>query len=49
VHLCDDLGVSTGFDLDALLAVAADVAALVGHDVPSRVLAAGPRSRLAAG
>lgn len=46
VHLCDDLGVGTGIDLEALLAVSAEVAAGVDHVVPSRVAAAGPRSRL---
>jgi hydroxymethylglutaryl-CoA lyase len=46
VHLCDDLGVATGIDLEALLAVSAQVAETVGHAVPSRVAAAGPRSRL---
>jgi hydroxymethylglutaryl-CoA lyase len=49
VHLCDDLGVATGIDLEALLAVSARVADLVGHAVPSRVAAAGPRTRLHAG
>jgi hydroxymethylglutaryl-CoA lyase len=43
VHLCDDLGVDTGVDLAALLAISARVAELVGHAVPSRVAAAGPR------
>jgi hydroxymethylglutaryl-CoA lyase len=43
VHLCDDLGVRTGFDLQALLAVSSQVAAVVGHPVPSRIAAAGPR------
>jgi hydroxymethylglutaryl-CoA lyase len=47
VHLLDDLGFSTGIDLDRLLAVSAQVAELVGHPVPSRVAAAGPRTRLA--
>lgn len=47
VHLCDDLGVETGIDLDALLEVSARVATLVGHPVPSRLAAAGPRGRLA--
>jgi hydroxymethylglutaryl-CoA lyase len=47
VHLLDDLGIPTGIDLDKLLAVSASVAELVGHPVPSRVAAAGPRSRLA--
>ena len=46
VHLCDDLGVATGIDLEALLAVSARVAEAVGHAVPSRIAAAGPRSRL---
>jgi hydroxymethylglutaryl-CoA lyase len=43
VHLCDDLGVRTGFDLEALLAVSSQVAGVVGHPVPSRIAAAGPR------
>ena len=47
VHLLDDLGIHTGIDLDRLLAVTAQVRDLLGHDVPSRVAAAGPRSRLA--
>jgi hydroxymethylglutaryl-CoA lyase len=46
VHLCDDVGVATGIDLDRLLAASAQVAEMVGRVVPSRVAAAGPRSRL---
>jgi hydroxymethylglutaryl-CoA lyase len=46
VHLCDDMGIATGIDLDALLAVSSQVAETVGHPVPSRIAAAGPRSRL---
>jgi hydroxymethylglutaryl-CoA lyase len=46
VHLLDDLGFTTGIDLERLLAVSARVAEIVGHPVPSRVAAAGPRSRL---
>ena len=46
VHLCDDLGIATGIDLDALLAVSSQVAEAVGHPIPSRIAAAGPRSRL---
>ena len=41
VLLLDDVGVSTGIDLDALLAIGPRLAALVGHDLPSRVAAAG--------
>jgi hydroxymethylglutaryl-CoA lyase len=49
VHLFDDLGVDSGVDLERLLDATALVAETVGHDVPSRVAAAGPRSRMAAG
>jgi hydroxymethylglutaryl-CoA lyase len=47
VHLLDDLGVETGVDLGQLLEASALAARTVGHDVPSRVAAAGPRSRRA--
>ena len=47
VHLLDDMEIETGIDLDRLLDVAAMAAVLVGHAVPSRIAAAGPRSRLA--
>ncbi|HLY83317.1 MAG TPA: hydroxymethylglutaryl-CoA lyase [Acidimicrobiales bacterium] len=47
VHLLDDLGVATGIDLEALLDVSASVATAIGHPVPSRVAAAGPRWRRA--
>ncbi len=47
VHLLDDLGVETGIDLGRLLDASALAARTVGHDVPSRVAAAGPRSRRA--
>jgi hydroxymethylglutaryl-CoA lyase len=46
VHLLDDLGVTTGVDLGRLLEASALAARTVGHDVPSRVAAAGPRSRV---
>jgi hydroxymethylglutaryl-CoA lyase len=45
VHLCTDLGVVTGIDLDRLLEATALVTELVGHAVPSRVATAGPRWR----
>lgn len=45
VLVLDDLGHSTGVDLDALLSIANDLPSLVGHDVPSRVSAAGPLPR----
>jgi hydroxymethylglutaryl-CoA lyase len=46
VHLLDDLGVQTGVDLERLLEVSRLFADAVGHPVPSRVAAAGPRWRL---
>lgn len=46
VHLLDDLDVVTGIDLERLLEASAVAARTVGHDVPSRVAAAGPRYRL---
>jgi hydroxymethylglutaryl-CoA lyase len=47
VHLLDDLGVVTGVDLEGLLAAGRLAAEAVGHPLPSRVAAAGPRHRLA--
>lgn len=47
VHLCDDLGIDTGVDLDKLLDAAGFVRDLVGRDLPSPVANAGPRSRRA--
>jgi hydroxymethylglutaryl-CoA lyase len=46
VYLLDDLGVHTGIDLDRLLDASRLVADTVGHPVPSRVAAAGPRRRV---
>ncbi|HET6750269.1 MAG TPA: hydroxymethylglutaryl-CoA lyase [Actinomycetes bacterium] len=47
VHMLEDMGVSTGVDLDALLAAARLVGELVGHRLRSQVLVAGPRTRRA--
>ncbi|MDG4790983.1 hydroxymethylglutaryl-CoA lyase [Micromonospora sp. WMMD1102] len=46
VHMLHDMGVETGVDLDALLEAAAYAERLVGRELPSGVLRAGPRSRL---
>ena len=46
VHLMDDLGVRSGIDLERLLEASAVAAEVVGHPVPSRVAAAGPRARI---
>ena len=41
VLVLHDLGHSTGIDLDALLALSAELTELVGHALPGRVIAAG--------
>ena len=46
VALLDDLRVQTGYSVDRLCDAAQLAARLVGHPVPSRVAAAGPRTRL---
>jgi hydroxymethylglutaryl-CoA lyase len=48
VHMLEDMGVTTGVDLAALIDVAAQAERLVGHELPSQVLRAGPRTRTAA-
>ncbi|MCW2724468.1 MAG: pyruvate carboxyltransferase [Frankiales bacterium] len=47
VHMVEDMGVDTGVDLDALLDAAREAERLVGRTLPSQVLRAGPRTRLA--
>jgi hydroxymethylglutaryl-CoA lyase len=48
VHMLEDMGVATGVDLEALIEVAAQAEQLVGHELPSQVLRAGPRTRTTA-
>ncbi|MBF9133974.1 hydroxymethylglutaryl-CoA lyase [Plantactinospora sp. S1510] len=48
VHMLHDMGIETGIDLDALLEAAALAEELVGRELPSGVLRAGPRTRLTA-
>ncbi|MHB1615103.1 MAG: hydroxymethylglutaryl-CoA lyase [Actinomycetes bacterium] len=45
VHMVEDMGVSTGVDLEAMIEVAAQAERLVAHTLPSQVLRAGPRWR----
>ena len=45
VHMLDDMGVTTGIDLDALIACAALASGIVGRELPSAMLRAGPRTR----
>jgi hydroxymethylglutaryl-CoA lyase len=46
VHMVEDMGVSTGIDLDALIDAAADAERIIGRVLPSQVLRAGPRARV---
>jgi hydroxymethylglutaryl-CoA lyase len=45
VHMVEDMGVDTGIDLEALIDAAADAERIIGRQLPSQVLRAGPRSR----
>jgi hydroxymethylglutaryl-CoA lyase len=47
VHMVEDMGIDTGVNLDALLDTAAYAERAVGRTLPSQVLRAGPRTRLA--
>ncbi len=46
VHMLEDMGIDTGVDLDALIEVARGAERIVGRELPSGVLRAGPRTRL---
>ena len=46
VHMCHDMGIETGIDLDALLSCARLASEIVGRDLPSALLHAGPRTRV---
>ncbi|HLU43688.1 MAG TPA: hydroxymethylglutaryl-CoA lyase [Natronosporangium sp.] len=48
VHMLHDMGIDTGIDLDALIEVAKLAEEIVGRELPSGVLRAGPRTRLVA-
>src|SRR5438128_223916 len=45
VHMCHDMGIETGIDLDALVACAVLASEIVGKELPSALLHAGPRSK----
>jgi hypothetical protein len=42
----EDMGVDTGIDLEALIETAGAAERIVGRELPSQVLRAGPRTRL---
>jgi len=41
VHLCQEIGVETGVDLERLLDVAREAEAIVGHPLPGKVMRGG--------
>ena len=45
VHMVQDMGIETGIDLEAMIDAAADAERIVGRQLPSQVLRAGPRTR----
>jgi hydroxymethylglutaryl-CoA lyase len=45
VHMVEDMGVATGVDLAAMIEAAAEAERIVGRELPSQVLRAGPRTR----
>jgi hydroxymethylglutaryl-CoA lyase len=45
VHMVEDMGVGTGIDLEAMIDAAAVAEHIIGRQLPSQVLRAGPRSR----
>ena len=45
IYLTEDMGIATGVDLEAMIEAAADAEQIVGRQLPSQVLRAGPRTR----
>jgi hydroxymethylglutaryl-CoA lyase len=45
VYMVEDMGVGTGVDLDAMIGAAEEAERIVGRQLPSQVLRAGPRTR----
>jgi hydroxymethylglutaryl-CoA lyase len=45
VHMVEDMGVGTGVDLTAMIEAAGAAERIVGRELPSQVLRAGPRTR----
>jgi hydroxymethylglutaryl-CoA lyase len=45
VYMAEDMGVATGIELDAMIDAAADAERIIGRQLPSQVLRAGPRTR----
>jgi len=45
VYMVEDMGVATGIDLEAMIEAAAGAERVIGRQLPSQVLRAGPRTR----
>ena len=45
VHMVEDMGVATGIDLAAMIGAAAGAERIIGRQLPSQVLRAGPRTQ----
>jgi hydroxymethylglutaryl-CoA lyase len=45
VYMVEDMGVATGIELEAMIDAAADAERIIGRQLPSQVLRAGPRTR----
>jgi hydroxymethylglutaryl-CoA lyase len=43
--MVEDIGVATGADLEAMIGAVAEAERIVGRQLPSQVLRAGPRTR----
>jgi hydroxymethylglutaryl-CoA lyase len=41
VNLCDEMGITTGIDLQKLLTLSRTLPSLLGHDLPGQVVKAG--------
>jgi hydroxymethylglutaryl-CoA lyase len=46
VYMVEDMGITTGIDLELMIEAAREAEGLVGRGLPSQVLRAGPRTRL---
>ena len=41
IHMCDEMGIATGYDLDQVIAIGRTVQEIIGHDTSSAILKAG--------
>ena len=41
IHMCDEMGIDTGYDIDQVIAIGRTVQEIIGHDTSSSILKAG--------